>query len=169
MLQPWHDFYALIGTAAATLVGLTFVAASVGTGVFTQERHVGLRTFLSPTVVAFSAVLATSLLAAAPVSDPRILAALVAGLGVAGLAYSWRVWRRMVASGIANQIDREDRLWYVAAPPVAYAALAAAGVTIGLAAQAAGDLLATAACLLLLAGVRNAWDMTTWVLLRRRD
>jgi hypothetical protein len=42
-----------------------FVAASVGAGVFTEERQVGLRTFLSPTVVAFSLVLAASLSASA--------------------------------------------------------------------------------------------------------
>ncbi len=75
----------------------------------------------------------------------------------------------MVASGIANQIDREDRLRYVVAPQIAYAALAAAGVTASLAPQAAGVVLAIATCLLLLVGVRNAWAMTTWVLVRRRE
>ena len=33
-LRPWHDFYTLFGAASATLIGLLFVAASVGTGVF---------------------------------------------------------------------------------------------------------------------------------------
>ena len=33
-LRPWHDFYTLVGTGSATLIGLLFVAASVGTGVF---------------------------------------------------------------------------------------------------------------------------------------
>ena len=169
MLQAWHDFYALVGTASATLVGLMFVAASVGSGVFTEERQVGMRTFLSPTVVAFSVVLATSLLGVMPVSDLRLLAAMVAGMGALGLVYSWRVWRRMVESGIASGIDHEDRVWYAMAPATAYAVLAAAGVSIQFAPQAAGACLAIAAGLLLLAGIRNAWDMTTWVLLRRKD
>jgi len=169
MLQPWHDFYALIGTAGATLVGLMFVAASVGTGVFTPERQVGMRTFLSPTVVAFSAVLATSLLGVMPVSDRHILAALVGGMGALGLGYSWQVWRRMVHGGIALAIDHEDRVWYIVAPPISYFALAAAGAAFELAPNAAGPLLAIAACLLLLAGIRNAWDMTTWVVLRRKE
>ncbi len=169
MLQPWHDFYALTGAASATLVGLMFVAASVGTGVFTQERQVGMRTFLSPTVVAFSAVLATSLLGVMPLSDLRVLAVLIGGMGAFGLVYSWRVWRRMVDGGIAAAIDHEDRVWYLVAPAMAYVVLAAAGVAIYLAPQAAGAYLAIAAGLLLLAGIRNAWDMTTWVLLRRND
>ncbi len=167
MLYPWHDFYALIGTAAATLVGLMFVAASVGAGVFTQERQVGMRTFLSPTVVAFSVVLAISLAGVLPIADARVLAGPLAGTGLLGIAYSWRVWRRMVHGGIATSIDHEDRVWYVVAPALAYAMLTAAGVTFGLALPASGPLLAVTACLLLLAGIRNAWDMTTWVVLRR--
>ncbi len=169
MLQPWHDFYALTGAASATLVGLIFVAASVGTGVFTQERQVGLRVFLSPTVVAFSTVLAASLLGIMPISDARILAGLTAGIGAFGLAYSWRVWRRLIEGGLADGIDHEDRVWYFAAPAAAYAVMVAAGLAIITAPGAAGALLAVAPCLLLIAGIRNAWDMTTWVLLRRKE
>jgi len=56
-LRQWHDFFSLSGAAAATLVGLMFVAASLGAGVFTNEHQIGIRSFLSPTVVHFSAVL----------------------------------------------------------------------------------------------------------------
>ena len=169
MLQPWHDFYSLIGAASATLVGLMFVAASLGSGVFTAERQVGLRTFLSPTVVAFSAALGISLIGVMPIADARVLAAFPGALGAVGLLYSWRVWSRMVHGGIMASIDREDRAWYVVAPACAYGVLVAAGLAIYLASQTAGLFLALAACLLLLAGIRNAWDMTTWVLLRRKD
>src|SRR5262249_26047214 len=34
LLHSWHDFYLLVGTASATLVGLMFVAASIGAQVF---------------------------------------------------------------------------------------------------------------------------------------
>jgi len=165
----WHDFYTLVGTASATLVGLMFVAASVGTGVFTPEKQVGLRTFLSPTVVAFSVVLATSLIGVLPVSDWRVLSCLLIGIGVLGVFYSWQVWRRMVRGGIVESIDFEDRAWYTMVPAVAYLVLASAGVTFGIETKAACTLLAIGVCLLLLAGLRNAWDMTTWVVLRRRE
>ena len=45
MLAEWHEFYALIGTAAAALVALLFVAASILANVFTAEsrrRHAHL-------------------------------------------------------------------------------------------------------------------------------
>lgn len=169
VFSPWHDFYTLVGTASATLVGLMFVAASVGTGVFTHEKQVGLRTFLSPTVVAFSVVLAASLIGVLPVFNWGVPGFLLMGIGLLGVLYSWRVWRRMVREGIAKSIDLEDRTWYAAVPAVAYFLLASAGFVLGIETQAACTLLAVGVCLLLLAGIRNAWDMTTWVVLRRRE
>jgi hypothetical protein len=57
LIHVWHDFYVLVGTASATLVGLMFVAASIGAQVFTEQNREGMRAFISPTVVHFSAVL----------------------------------------------------------------------------------------------------------------
>ena len=37
MLEGWHDFYILLGTAAAALVVLLFVAASIGAGYLSAE------------------------------------------------------------------------------------------------------------------------------------
>ncbi len=167
--ERWHDFYALTGSASATLVGLMFVAASVGTGVFTSDRQVGLRTFLSPTVVAFSVVLGTSLVALSPLADGRAAALLLSGTGLLGMLYSWRVWRRMVQGGIVASIDLEDRVWYATVPAAAHALLAVAGGTLLARPDTGGTLVAGSIALLLIGGIRNAWDMTTWVVLRRRD
>ena len=66
-LAHWHEFYMLLGTAAGTLVGLLFVAATVGAGVFSSDRPAPLRIFLSASVVHFSSVLMVSLIVLAPV------------------------------------------------------------------------------------------------------
>lgn len=167
LFGPWHDFFLLTGTASATLVGLTFVAVSVGTGVFTQERQAGLRSFLSPIVVAFSVVLAASLVAVMPVSSWGVPGLLLAGIGLLGTAYSWRVWRRMVRSGFTASMDGEDRVWYALVPAGAYLVLAAGGAALAVDTGDACALLALGSGLLLLAGLRNAWDMTTWIAMRR--
>ncbi len=65
-LHDWHDFYLLIGTASATLIGLMFVAASVGASYFTTEREAPLRAFLTPTVLHFTAILVICLMSTAP-------------------------------------------------------------------------------------------------------
>jgi hypothetical protein len=52
MLADWHEFYALLGTAAAALVALLFVAVSIGTSVLTPEPESrrNTSTYMSPVV-----------------------------------------------------------------------------------------------------------------------
>ncbi len=169
VLKAWHDFFLLLGTAAATLVGLLFVAASVAVGFFTDDKSPAFRAFLSPTVVHFSCVLAASLLAVAPVSSLALLGGLATVDALFGVCYCGLVWRSMVRHGISRSIDREDRAMYVALPALAYAAMIAAGMLM-LGQSAAGvAVLASGLGLLLVVGIRNAWDMTSWMTLRRRD
>ena len=47
LVDDWHDFDVLVGTAAATLVGLMFVAASIGASVFTEKDRAALKAFIS--------------------------------------------------------------------------------------------------------------------------
>src|ERR1700724_2658020 len=100
-LRLWHDFYALIGAAAATLVGLMFVTASIGAGVFTRAHQAGIRSFLSPTVVHFSCVLVLCLIASAPAHSVTALSTCIMSVGAFGLGYSSWIWRRMRKHGIS--------------------------------------------------------------------
>ena len=129
----------------------------------------GLRTFLSPTVVAFSVVLATCLIGLMPSPNLGVPAAALGGVGLLGLLYSGWVFRRMLREGMLTKVDLEDRVWYAFAPAVAYLVVTISGVVFGFGGEDAAAILAVGACLLLLAGIRNAWDMTTWVVLRRRS
>src|SRR5256885_11158184 len=92
LIHTWHDFYLLVGTASATLVGLMYVTASIGAQVFTEKNRAGMRAFLSPTAVHFSAVLFICILAAIPSQTWRTLAGLLAASGIAGLVYSAGLW-----------------------------------------------------------------------------
>ena len=167
--ESWRDFFNLVGCAAATLVGLMFVAASVGAGVFTEERQVGLRTLLSPTVVAFSVVLAACIIGVLPTPNWIVPTILLSAIGLFGIAYSLLILRRMIQNGITAKIDHEDRLWYAFAPILAYLVLTASGIAFAVGSEAAAAVLAAGICMLLIAGIRNAWDMTTWVVLRRNS
>ena len=55
-LHAWHEFYLLVGTAAATLLALLFVAVSLGTGYLGDKDQRGPRTFMSPVVIHFTSV-----------------------------------------------------------------------------------------------------------------
>src|SRR5260221_8841463 len=84
LVDNWHDFDLLIGTAAATLVGLMFVAASIGASVFTEKSRGAMKAFISPTVVHFTTVLVIAVLAVVPTHEWGTLAGLLALVGLAG-------------------------------------------------------------------------------------
>src|SRR5437660_9871960 len=87
LIEDWHDFDLLVGTAAATLVGLMFVAASIGASFYTEKNRAGVQTFISPTVVHFTSALILALLALAPTHErltlpgPGALACPAPGIG----------------------------------------------------------------------------------------
>jgi hypothetical protein len=68
MLAPWHEFYALLGTAAATLIALLFVAVSIATSVLTPEpeSRTNTSTYMSPIVFHYANLLFLSLIALIP-------------------------------------------------------------------------------------------------------
>nr|WP_294528365.1 hypothetical protein [uncultured Rhodopila sp.] len=168
-LHPWHDFYTLFGTASATLIGLLFVAASVGTGVFSADRRAAQRVFLTASVVDFSLVLAASLVILAPIPGWFAFGGMVLACGLCGLGYSCVVWRDTLREGLIHKIDLEDRTWYIALPIGGYACLTASGMAFAVQLPQACTALAVSMGLLLVTGIRNAWDITLWSMSRRQS
>ncbi len=168
-LAAWHEFYALLGSASATMVGLLFVAASVGAGVFSRDRMGGLRMFLSASVVHFASVLALSLILLAPIQSVALGSVLIMACGAFGLGYSALAWHGTVRDGISAKIDHEDRIWYAALPALAYLCETAAGLVLRWRLDTGGAILAAAMGGLLLVAIHNAWDITVWSITRRRD
>ena len=110
LVEDWHDFDVLVGTAAATLVGLMFVAASIGASVFTEKDRAALKAFISPTVVHFTTVLVIAVVALVPTHEWHTLASLLAVVGVAGAVYSVNVWIELFIHRRFN-VDVVDRLF----------------------------------------------------------
>jgi len=168
-LARWHDFYALIGTASATLVGLTFVTASIGAGFFSAGRKIGMQSFLSPTIVHFTAILIVCLIAIAPSGPGNSIGFLLFCVGLAGLGYCGWIWLRMITHGLFAMIDMADRLWYTLLPTAGYLLVAVAAIGMLLRIKLGPEVLALGVTLLLLAGLRNAWDMTVFIIQQRHS
>jgi hypothetical protein len=168
-LTPWHEFYTLLGTASATMVGLLFVAATVGSGVFTGDRRAALRVFLSASVVNFSILLAACLIVLVPTHGWTWFGALILACGLAGLAHSCLAWRDSFRDGLIAAIDLEDRIWYLILPIVGYLCIAASGVTLLLQLDQGCTALALSMGLVLAVGIHNAWGITVWSMIRRRQ
>jgi hypothetical protein len=169
-MAHWHEFYTLLGTAAATLVGLLFVAATVSSGVFTSNRRAPLRVFLSASLVHFSGVLAVCLIVLAPLQSWLQFGLLILGCSAFGLIYCGLIWRDTVRdSRLIAAIDLEDRIWYLLVPVVGYLLEAATGVALVLRLDPGCTAVALAVGVLMVAGIHNAWDITIWIITRPRE
>jgi hypothetical protein len=169
ILGRWHEFYTLLGTASATMVGLLFVAATVGSGVFTADRRAPLRVFLSASVVNFGSILASCLVVLAPVQSWYWLGIMILACSGFGLAYSFLAWRDTVRDGLSKAIDLEDRLLYEVLPAAGYLLVAVAGVMLASQLDLGCAVLAVSMGTLMVIGIHNAWDITVWSMSRRRE
>jgi hypothetical protein len=57
MFHGWENFFIVGATAGATLIGLLFVAITLGAGLSTPQGLNASRAFLTPTLILFSGVL----------------------------------------------------------------------------------------------------------------
>jgi hypothetical protein len=156
LLEHWHEFYLLIGTAAAALVALLFVAASIGVGILTRHADGPTRTYMSPIAFHFTSALFVSAAALVPTHTRLTLGALVALNAVAGMVYSLFVLRRLLTDDIS---DLADKLCYGVIPLAAYVAGLAAAWLIFAGSIHAPEFLAGTVVLLLVVNIRNAWDL----------
>jgi hypothetical protein len=168
-LARWHEFYMLLGTASATLVGLLFVAATIGSGVFTPDRSAPSRLFLSASVVHFSGLLAVCLIVLIPLRDWVSFGTLVTACGLFGLGYYALTWRDTKRDGLSKAIALDDRMWYLVLPVVGYLFEAGSGVALINGLEPGCMALALSAGMLLVVGIHNAWDITLWAITRRRE
>src|SRR3954470_13720467 len=60
MIEGWSDFYLLIGSAAAALIGLLFVVTTLSAGRDRSEVQRGMRLYTSPIVFHLGLVLVLS-------------------------------------------------------------------------------------------------------------
>jgi hypothetical protein len=92
VVEGWHDFYLMIGAAAATLVGLLFVSLALHVDVITRKENTGLRTLAAQTFANFLSVLLFAVLFLIPAQGPRGLGLPLVGIGSYGL---YRTVRRL--------------------------------------------------------------------------
>ncbi len=97
-LSEWTAFYALMGGAAATLLGLLFVAVSVRLNIFHESQVADVRAFAAFTFGTFLVAIAVAGLAIAPHAHRFTLALSLLLVGIAAfVAIVWiaRLWIRL--------------------------------------------------------------------------
>ncbi len=167
LLTAWHTFYSIVGSAAATLMGLVFVVISLIAGLRTRvpSSGSGIAVFGTPNVVHFGTVLLVAAMLSAPwpVFWPIGLLLGLAGLG--GIAYIIVVLWRAYHLGRNYQLVLEDWVWHITLPFVSYTALIVAALVLLTYPTPALFLIAAATVLFLFIGIHNAWDSVTFTTL----
>jgi hypothetical protein len=169
-LQPWHDFFILSGSAAATLLGLVFVAASLAAAV-PNEKLGDLSTravWIVPIIYAFVRVLVVSAVGVIPGLTFTTFGAILAVLTVFDLTRTVWVVRGMIEHHRTREpFDRGDWFWYVVYPLLATIVLAVSGVSFALGLGLPAPFLAVGLISHMVVGVHNAWELADWLATRQ--
>ena len=88
LVESWHEFYLMAGTAAVTLVGLLFVSLSMHLDVLLHHSRAHLLDLARQTLLAFVYVMLVSLMILVPPSTPRLLATTIGGSTLVVLLFS---------------------------------------------------------------------------------
>jgi hypothetical protein len=156
-IAEWHDFYLMLGTAAATLVGLLFVGLTLNVDLIRRADFFDVQHLAALTFNSFFYAVVFAIVFLIPQQNPPGLGLPLLALGGLGLLNmlvqfqrtrrKHRVWGRSV---VAN------RFWL---PIVAMLTITVIAVSV-LAGSTSGVYWLVPAMILLLASAsRNAWDL----------
>jgi hypothetical protein len=130
----------------------------------------GLRTFVTPTIVHFGAVLALAAYLSVPGQNVLSLRLGFGVEGLGGLLYVGTVAVGLARIAGAYVPGYEDWTWNVILPALVYAGLIAGALALGRHTEASLYIAAAVSVLLLIVGIHNAWDIAVWNTLRgKRD
>ena len=165
-MGAWQNFYLLLGTAAATLIGLMFIAVTFGATRIKVQTTSMTRAFIDPVFTHF----VTVLVIACVMVSPTVTATFVGGLMAAiALLRSWAligIYRRMSkANRVHGDIELSDWLAGIVVPALCYVASVGVGAALirGGHEVAALDALAIVVVAALLLGIYGAWELMIWL------
>jgi hypothetical protein len=169
-LPAWESFYVILGSSAAVLTGLVFVAITLTADTQTRRSRAamwaGIEAFNTSTIVHLCTVLLVSALLSAPWHELSNAGLLLGLAGLGGIAYALLTLRRLRRQD-GYSPEPEDVLSYAIVPLVAYAALVGAAILLPEYPRRALFGIGAVVLLLLFLGLRNAWDLVTYVAVLR--
>lgn len=163
-LFGWDNFFVIVGSSAAALIGLQFVVLTLMSDARRRTTPASLGAFATPTVVNLAGALLISAIMSAPWPSLFAVSVAIAVCGIPGLGYSAMVIHHARRQTVYQPVW-EDWLWYLVLPCCAYAALTLAGLLLQVNTRTAAFVIAGAALGLLLIAIHNAWDTVTFIIM----
>ncbi len=157
-VEGWHDFYIMVGTAAATLLGLLFVSLSLNADAIARDENADLRVLAAETFTSLLAVLMFAVLFLIPDQGPQGLGLPLFGIGVFGL---YKTVEKYLATRNSGR-----RVWgrgtvarRFAVPTACFAALLVVALTVLRGLTGGLYWLVTVMLIVLMAASVNSWDL----------
>jgi hypothetical protein len=160
-LTDWANFYVIVGSGAAALIGLQFIFVTLIASLPGPRTIEVGAAFATPTIVHFSVVLLVSSLISAPWESAGVVAALWALVGVGGILYIVVVIRMILAQAVYKPV-KEDWLFHVFLPFAAYATLLVTALTAHWYLRASLFLVGGSMLTLIFVGIHNSWDAVAY-------
>ena len=160
-LEGWDNFYVILGSGAAALLGLTFVVIAL-----IAERRAnpaGLSGYITPTVVHFGTVLGLSCFVSMPHQNVIALS-----LGFGSTATGLLIYTGVISANLRRFSSQyvpvlEDWIWHVILPALVYGVLLAMAFFLWHEPRESMYGIAAALVLLLFVGIHNSWDVAVSV------
>jgi hypothetical protein len=167
--EEWESFYVIVGAAAGALIGLQFVVMTLIAERPQLASPDAGAAFATPTVAHFGAALLLSALLRVPWHGMGSAAVAWGLVGLSGVVYMLIVGRRMRRQQ-GYKPDREDWLFHLFLPFMAYALLGLAAFPANSHPEEALLAVAAVTLVLLFIGIHNSWDTIVYnVFIRMRD
>ena len=164
MFHGWDNYFFMVGSAAASLIGLLFVVVTLTQGRERTAAMRGARIYMTPLAIHFAAVLVDSAVCVVPNLSTEMAAVIFLICALVGLVNALQTCFGI--RGLATKADPphwSDIWWYGLTPATVHIALIVISAGFWFGASWAVPAIAATLMVLLLAGIRNAWDLVTWI------
>lgn len=165
MFEGWAEFFLLLGGASAALIGLVFIVTTLASDmrVGTETLSRGASLYMTPTVFHYTSVLVLCALGCVPHADGWPVAAVLGGWALCGLGYSTVMAVLVRLQRLPDSGGWADVWSYGILPAALYIGLFGAAWLSWRESPNAPYALAIGLVALLIVGIRNAWDLISFI------
>lgn len=163
MFDRWSEYFFMIGSSAAALIGLMFVVVTLTAGRERSELEPGKKLYTTPIVWHLGVVLVLSGVAELPPITPRLFGIACGLAALIGIVAGIRITAGIAREQLARNHTQYDAFWYGAVPVVVYLALGASAAGLFLDKEGAMTAAALSIMALLLVSIHNEWDLVTFL------
>jgi hypothetical protein len=168
-LHSWQNFYFMVGGASAGLMGLMFVALSLGMHLVNDKTRAEFPAFVTPSILYFVSALLLSGVMLVPSFTPTGLGVMLLAAGVIGIGRTTQHVSHLVRVALKH---RDFTLWdwlsQIIFPMMSYGLILLAALALALSQESlafSGLWLAT--LLLLVCAIANTWSLVLWIIEQR--